>query len=310
MNLLGLRKDKIMKVLVAIDSFKGSATSKELNEALIESITDSRVTEKISVPIADGGEGTVHALYDSLGGKFYIEEVPDLTGKMMKAEYLVTTIEGKETAFIESATVVGIDRIIPSEETIKTTSTFGLGVLIKKIIEKNINEIYVTLGGSGTSDGGLGLLAGLGAEIDYKIGQNPLLTTKKIQIDSVLELLKSINLIALADVDNPYIGEKGFSAVFGPQKGGTPELLLEMDQLAEIVGQELSKLSNFSINEYPGAGAAGGLGGAVLAIGGQIKPGFQTISQLIHLEELIKTVDLVVTGEGKLDSQTDRKSVV
>lgn len=298
-----------MKLLAAIDSFKGSATSKELNEALLDAVHDSRVTKKISVPIADGGEGTLEALYEGLGGKYVVVTVPDLMGDLIEVQYLLTNVVGKRTAIIESAAVVGIDRITPSEETVRKASSFGLGKLLREVITHDVETIYLTLGGSGTSDGGLGLLAGLGGAGIGDGQENPLYTFTDIQLDEVTQLFQHIQLAALADVTNPYVGEHGFSAIFGPQKGASPAQIREMERLAIQAAQQLRKASGQDIAEVTGAGAAGGLGGAILALGGEIIPGFQTISELIDLESKISQADLIITGEGRLDAQTQHGKV-
>ena len=298
-----------MKLLAAIDSFKGSATSKELNEALLTAVNHPMITEKISIPIADGGEGTLQAIRESLGGGLLSAEVPDLTGALIKAPYLITDFEGQKTGTIESAMILGIDRINPSEETIRKTTSLGLGILVSQLVDQGIEKIIITLGGSGTSDGGLGFLAGMGALGITQEQQNPLFSTKVIQLENALAKLAKVELIALADVTNPYVGAQGFSMIFGPQKGGTPDLLNEMDRLAAVIAKDISNYSSTDIASTPGAGAAGGLGGAILALGGKIQPGFATVSQLIGLEEQIAQADLIITGEGSLDAQTEKGKV-
>lgn len=298
-----------MRLLVAIDSFKGSATSKELNEALLAGIHHQLITEKISVPIADGGEGTLAALYESLGGAYISVEVTDLLGNMTEVDYLLTEIAGEKTAVIESAAVVGIDRIDPDETTIRKASTYGLGVLLKKIIAGGVTNIYLTLGGSGTSDGGLGLLAGLGAKGIGDGGENALYTFTDIQLGELPKLFQKVRLSALADVTNPYVGTRGFAKVFGSQKGATPQQIKEMELLASQAISQLEAISGQSIANTPGAGAAGGLGGAILALGGKIEAGFATISELIGLEQKIQAADLVITGEGRMDGQTEHGKV-
>lgn len=298
-----------MKLLAAIDSFKGSGTSKELNEALIVAVDHPLITEKISIPIADGGEGTLQAIQESLGGELLTAEVPDLTGKLIAAPYLITDFEDQKIGIIESAEIIGIDRITPSETTIRTTTTLGLGMLVAQLVEQGIKKIMITLGGSGTSDGGLGFLAGMGALGITKEQQNPLFSTKDIQLEPAFAKLANVELIALADVTNPYVGPQGFSMIFGPQKGGTPDLLEEMDRQATVIAKELSRYGNQDIASTSGAGAAGGLAGAILALGGKIQPGFLAISEMIGLEEQIAQADLIITGEGSLDSQTEKGKV-
>ncbi|MFK4964705.1 glycerate kinase family protein [Lactococcus garvieae] len=285
---------KKKKIVVAIDSFKGSATSQELNQAVkkgIHSIRPDIVVEMFE--IADGGEGTISALYHRLGGQIIEVDTVDLLKRPMKASYLL--FENK--AFIEAAEVVGIDKIEPSERTILLSSTEGLAPLFLDAKTREAKEIILSLGGTGTSDGGLGLLKALGAKVENLVDFE--------DIDcSTLEDFSAIKIIGMADVKNPYAGAKGFAQYFGKQKGGTPPILDAQGQQSQKVVEKVKTNYGIDLQSIPGTGAAGGLGGALVLLGGTIEPGFKKIAQLLNIEESIKESDLVITGEGRMDYQT------
>ncbi|MFC0233843.1 glycerate kinase [Vagococcus entomophilus] len=300
-----------MNVVVAIDSFKGSATSLELNQAVKEAIeADFSQVECVCIPIADGGEGSLEAIYTANGGHFQSCSTVDLLGRNCKTEYLITLKENKKIAIIESAKVVGLDLIHPCEETLCQASTYGLGLVVKDALEKRVNQIILTLGGSGTSDGGLGFLQALGADTgDTARTGNPLLVAKKLDLARVKQQFAQINLIAAADVTNVYYGSNGAAKVFGMQKGGSPEILEKLDAKAQRIATYLQEHDQIVLNQVAGSGAAGGLGGAIVALGGELQSGFELISQFTNLEQMVSKADLVFTGEGSIDSQTENGKV-
>lgn len=273
-----------MKVVVAIDSFKGSATSAELNQAVKTAVLS--VFPKFNVEtfeIADGGEGSVSALYSGLGGNFIDVETVDLMKRPMQASYLFLD---HRLAVIEAAEVVGIDKIKPDEKTVQEATTFGLGALFLDAKKRGATEIVLSLGGSGTSDGGLGLLEALEGQ-DFS----------------------TIKITGLADVTNVYAGAEGYAKVFGKQKGGTAEILERQDRAAQAFVQKIKKERKIDLQEIPGTGAAGGLGGALVLLGGTLESGFGKIAELLKIEEAIKTADLIITGEGQMDFQTAKGKV-
>ncbi|MGX7163840.1 glycerate kinase family protein [Enterococcus massiliensis] len=298
-----------MKVVAAIDSFKGSASSEELNRAVLNALPADVWTEKLNVPIADGGEGTIEALRHALGGELISFTSLDPLGRPVVSRYLMTDFKGQQTAFIESAAIIGIHLVQPSDKAVRQGSTYGLGLLIKDAVAHGAQVIYVSLGGSGTSDGGLGLLQGLGGKIKTASEGNPLLTISDFDLEPARQEVTDITLIALADVTNPYVGENGFAEIFGPQKGAETETIKEMNKQAKKVSEKILKKYGIDLANEAGAGAAGGLGGAILALDGKIQPGFTTISRLIGLEEKVKDATLIFTGEGRLDAQTAQGKV-
>lgn len=283
-----------MKIVVAIDSYKGSASSQELNGAAKAGILEVVPNCDIKTfEIADGGEGTILSLYHELGGELIGVETVDLLNRPITAHYLFH----EDNAFIEAAEVVGIDKITPDEKTFLLSSTFGLAKLLIDAKEKGAKKIFLALGGTGTSDGGLGFLRGLGAET------NDLLSFEGIDLLG-LEDFSDIQLIALADVTNLYAGEEGFSKFFGKQKGGTEKIIRAQNQQAQKFVEVLKDDFKIDLQQIPGTGAAGGLGGAIALLGGKIEPGFAKIAQLLKIEDELKQADFVITGEGKMDYQT------
>lgn len=300
-----------MKVLTAIDSFKGSITSQEINQGIIQFLLEKKlIAEGIALPIADGGEGTATAIFHSCGGTWQTVDTVDLLFRKRQARFLVTTIQQRKVAVVESAEVVALDFIDPSPTTIHQGSTYGLGKVLKAALQAGVDEIVLTLGGSGTVDGGLGLLQALGAKVfDQEgrvasLGVNPLLVGETFDFSGLTPAFSEVKLFLAADVKNPYYGHEGAAAVFGPQKGADFQQVEELDNQLKKVAQALIQQVGVDVQNFPGSGAAGGLGGSLLAIGAEMVSGFDFVSQGIGLAEKIATVDLVITGEGRLDSQS------
>ncbi|WP_165003877.1 glycerate kinase [Enterococcus sp. ZJ1668] len=292
-----------MDILAAIDSFKGSASSFELNQAFLDGwLTDGK---KTNVPIADGGEGTAEALYHSLGGVWKKNEGIDLLFRKHESRYLLTDWREKKIAVIESAEVIGIDLLDkPTNQTIRLASSYALGELIKAVLAEKPEQIIITLGGSGCSDGGLGLLQSLGASLEGVTEGNPLLSVEEVHLNNCQEIFAGIEVIIAADVTSPYSGKKGAARQFGRQKGGTEETLGFLDQQAKKIADQIKRETTIDLDEIPGSGAAGGIGGALFLLGAQMRSGFELVSQMIGLEEQVKQADIVVTGEGRIDEQT------
>lgn len=292
-----------MKVVVAIDSFKGSLSSMEAGQEIAEGV--KRVYQNAEVvvrPLADGGEGTVEALVEGMGGIFVTKEVTGPLGEKVEAIYGI--IESKDdlskTAIIEMSAAAGITLIPEESRNPMNTTTYGVGELILDAIERGCRHFIVGIGGSATNDGGVGMLQALGYDFltregkTISYGGNGLRELACIEESNVHPILKECTFKVACDVTNPLCGENGSSAIFGPQKGATPEMVQELDQLL-LHYAELSKSINSHADRfYPGTGAAGGMGFA-----------FLTYTNAI-LESGIQIVlaDFVVTGEGRLDGQT------
>ena len=303
-----------MKVVVAIDSFKGSLSSMEAGQAIAEGVKRVHQNAEIVVrPLADGGEGTVEALVEGMGGIFVTKEVTGPLGAKVEAIYGI--IESKEdsskTAIIEMSAAAGITLIPEESRNPMNTTTYGVGELILDAIERGCRHFIVGIGGSATNDGGVGMLQALGYDFLTREGQaisyggNGLRELASIEGTNVHPKLKECTFKVACDVTNPLCGENGSSAIFGPQKGATPEMVQELDQLL-LHYAELSKKINANADRfYPGTGAAGGMGFAFLTYtNATLESGIQIVLTETKLEELIESADFVVTGEGRLDGQT------
>ncbi len=299
-----------MKTVIAIDSLKGSLTSIEAGNAIMEGIRRADHDAEVIVrPLADGGEGTTETLVSGLGGRIEKITVTGPLGVPVDAEYGI--IEESKTAIMEMATASGITLVSDSERNPLNTTTFGVGEMIADAIEKGCRNFIIGIGGSATNDGGLGMLSALGFGFLDKEGNaveiygRGLENVAKIIKDKVTPQLSECSFSIACDVTNPLCGDKGCSAVYGPQKGATPEIVDKMDgwlkNYAEIAKQTIEHVDP----DYPGAGAAGGLGFAFMTfLGGRLEPGIDLILNKTNLEEYIKDADVVVTGEGRLDFQT------
>lgn len=303
-----------MKVVVAIDSFKGSLSSMEAGQAIAEGVKRVHQNAEVVVcPLADGGEGTVEALVEGMGGIFVTKEVTGPLGEKVEAVYGV--IESKEdsskTAIIEMSAAAGITLVSEESRNPMNTTTYGVGELILDAIERGCRRFIVGIGGSATNDGGVGMLQALGYDFLTREGKaisyggDGLRELASIEDVNVHPKLKECTFKVACDVTNPLCGENGSSAIFGPQKGATPEMVQELDQLL-LHYAELSKEINANADRfYPGTGAAGGMGFAFLTYtNATLESGIQIVLTETKLEKLLETADFVVTGEGRLDGQT------
>ena len=303
-----------MKVVVAIDSFKGSLSSMEAGQAIAEGVKRVYPNADVMVrPLADGGEGTVEALVEGMGGIFVTKEVTGPLGEKVEAVYGI--IESKDdlskTAIIEMSAAAGITLVPEESRNPMNTTTYGVGELILDAIERGCRHFIVGIGGSATNDGGVGMLQALGYDFVTREGKaisyggNGLRELARIEDTNVHPTLKECTFKVACDVTNPLCGENGSSAIFGPQKGATPEMVQELDQLL-LHYAELSKGIHSNADRfYPGTGAAGGMGFAFLTYtNATLESGIQIVLTETKLEELITTADFVVTGEGRLDGQT------
>ncbi len=301
-----------MKVVTAIDSLKGSLTSLEAGEAIAKGVKNVYPDAEVVVrPLADGGEGTVEALAIGMGGELITVSVTGPRGKQADAQYgIVDTEEGK-TAIIEMSAAAGITMVTDEERNPLYTTTYGVGELIRDAIAKGCRRFIVGIGGSATNDGGIGMLQALGFGLLNKNGEQVsfgaqgLAEIETITSDNVIPELKDCFFKVACDVTNPLCGEVGCSAVFGPQKGATPEMVRQMDgwlaRYAEIAAESFPNANA----KTPGTGAAGGLGFAFLTFTNAVlESGIKIILDETRLEDYVKDADIVVTGEGRLDSQT------
>ncbi len=299
-----------MKVVISIDSFKGSLPSMQAGNAVKDAIHRLNInTEVVVKPLADGGEGTVKAFAETSDSEIVKLKVKGPLLKPVVAEYCI--LKDNNTAVIEMAAASGITLISAHERNPLETTTYGVGEIIKDAIQKGCRNFIVGIGGSATNDGGTGMLTALGYEFldenrnPISLGAKGLKDLSSIKADNVVpELIDCIFNIA-CDVTNPLCGENGCSAVFGPQKGALPEMIENMDTWLGNYAEIAKRVSEKADENYPGAGAAGGLGFAFLTFtNATLKPGIQVVLEETGIEEHIRNADIVVTGEGRLDSQT------
>ncbi|MBE6048112.1 MAG: glycerate kinase [Clostridium sp.] len=299
-----------MKFILAPDSFKESMTSMEACLAMEKGIKKVfKDAECVKVPMADGGEGTVEALVNATGGKFIELEVTGPIGRKIKANYGILG-DGK-TAIIEMAKASGIELIKREERNPYLTTTYGTGELIKDAINRGIKHILIGIGGSATNDAGAGMLQALGVKLldkykkEISFGGVYLQDIEYIDKGDLDGFLDGVTIETACDVTNPLVGEKGASYIFGPQKGATPEMVKVLDNNLRHFAIKIKEILGVDISDVPGSGAAGGLGGALLAfLNAKLVSGVDLIIKYTNLEEKIRMSDYVFTGEGCIDGQT------
>ena len=299
-----------MKVVVAIDSLKGSLTSLEAGEAIQKGILRAMPDAEVIVrPLADGGEGTVEALTKGMNGRYEKITVTDPLGRPTDAVYGI--LEDSHTAIIEMSAAAGITLIDAKDRNPMNTTTYGVGELIKDAIGKGCRHFFIGIGGSATNDGGIGMLQALGYGMldaegkQVSFGAKGLAELVSITDENVLPELKECTFQIACDVKNPLCGEQGCSAVFGPQKGATPDMIAQMDSWLGKYALLTANRYKKADSQYPGTGAAGGMGFAFLSyMNAELRSGVQIVLEETKLEEYIRNADIVVTGEGCLDGQS------
>ncbi len=299
-----------MKILLAPDSFKGTLTSMEVIELLAEAAKEHfSPLEVVKVPIADGGEGTVDSLATATGGEYrQVEVTGPVEGSRIQARY---GIIGGKTAVIEMAQASGIILIAPEQRDPLTATTFGTGELIKAALEEGIRDFLIGIGGSATNDGGVGAAQALGVSftdekgLEIGVGGKELARIRKIDLIQLDPRIGESRITVICDVSNPLTGPKGATAVYGPQKGVTEALFPSLEEGMKNYEKLIKEATGLDMSMIPGTGAAGGLGAALVAfLGAALKPGIDTILDYVNYEKLLEGVDLVVTGEGRIDGQS------
>ena len=294
-----------MKILVAIDSFKGSLSSLEAGLAVKDGLKG--LCDVVVKPIADGGEGSVEALADALGATYIDAITQDPLGVKILARYALI----KDLAILEMASASGLTLINEKQRNPLKTSTYGFGLLIKDAISKGARKFIIGIGGSATNDAGTGMLSALGFEFYDKsgdilagIGEN-LTKISKISTQNSLKELKQCEFLIACDVDNPLFGKNGAAYVYAPQKGADGRMVKELDDGLKSFANAVKTHFDTEHHKLKGAGAAGGLGfGFVSFLNAKLRPGIDIITDEIGLEDEIKKADLVITGEGKMDFQS------
>lgn len=299
-----------MKFVLAPDSFKESMTSKQACEAMERGIKKIfKDAQCIQVPMADGGEGTVEALVCATGGTLHQITVTDPLGNSIKSDFGV--LGNGKTAVIEMAKASGIQLVKREDRNPLITTTYGTGELIKAALDQGSKHIVIGIGGSATNDGGAGMVQALGGKLldeqgnQIGFGGGELSKIKTIDLTGLDARLKEVVIEVACDVTNPLIGKTGASAIFGPQKGATPEMVAHLDANLTHYANVIKMATGKEIAQVEGAGAAGGLGGALLAfLNAKLERGIELVIKHTELANKVQGADFVFTGEGAIDEQT------
>jgi len=298
------------KIVIAIDSFKGSLTTFEAGKAISEAVKEVYAdAETVISPIADGGEGTTQAIVFASDGEFVKTIVSDPLGRMIEAAY--GYISSTKTAIIEMSAAAGITLIDDCDRNPLNTTTYGVGEMICDAIEKGCRKFIIGIGGSATNDGGVGMLQALGFEFLDKNGHQVAHGSKglkdivSIKKDNAVKELKECSFCVACDVENVLCGDNGCSRIYGPQKGATPEMIKDMDAWLNNYANLTKEVIPTSDANASGTGAAGGMGFALLSyLNATLMSGIDLVIKETDLESHIMDADLVITGEGRLDGQT------
>ncbi|NOX16244.1 MAG: glycerate kinase [Epsilonproteobacteria bacterium] len=303
-----------MKIVIAIDSFKNCASSFELALHIEKGIRKVYKHSKIIIcPIADGGEGTVEALSSIKNSKLITTTCSNPIGKSIQAQYIILQ---NNIAIIEMASASGLELIAQEDRNPSTTTTFGTGEIIKDAIKKGVRDFIIGIGGSATNDAGLGMLRALGFRFLDKYKKEVILAKnlgKIIEIDqaNILKELKDCKFKIACDVNNPLYGLNGATHIYASQKGADDKMILELDEQLELFAKVVQENYGKKLDEYPGAGAAGGLGFGFLAfLNSELKSGIKIILEQLDIQNKIKGADFVITGEGKIDKQSSMGKVI
>ncbi|WP_318368796.1 glycerate 2-kinase [Enterobacter sp.] len=299
-----------MKIVIAPDSYKESLSASEVAQAIEKGFREIfPQAHYVAVPVADGGEGTVEAMIAATQGSEKVARVTGPLGTAVDARWGMSG-DGK-TAFIEMAAASGLALVPPELRNPLITTSRGTGELILHALDHGARNIIIGIGGSATNDGGAGMVQALGAKLcdangtSIGYGGGSLNTLNTIDISGLDPRLKACAIRVACDVTNPLIGEKGASRIFGPQKGATEALIVELDNNLAHYASVIKKSLRVEVKDVPGSGAAGGMGAALMAfLGAELRSGIEIVTEALNLEEHIHDCTLVVTGEGRIDSQT------
>lgn len=300
----------LTKVIVAIDSFKGCLASDEVEAVVAETIRRKYPgCEVRCLPVADGGEGMLPVLVRATGGRFITADVHDPLMRPLRTRYGVLG-DGK-TAVIEMAEASGLPLLATQERNPMRTTSFGTGELIRHALRSGYRKLLVGIGGSATNDGGMGMLQALGFrfydQTGKELGQGGMMMEQVARVDSrqVEKALAEADVTVACDVQNPFCGAEGAAFVFAPQKGATPEQVVRLDEGLRHWAEVIFRTTGKDVRLLPGAGAAGGMGGALHAfLHASLQPGIELLLDAVRFNEELTDADLVITGEGRADSQT------
>lgn len=298
------------KIVLAIDSFKGCLTSEEAELAAAEGIKEVNPNcEIIQLPIADGGEGILNILVKYTNGNYITVTAHDPLMNLIETQYGISK-DGK-TALIEMAAISGLPLIAANERNPMLTTTFGTGELIKDALNRGCRNFIIGIGGSATNDAGLGMLQALGFRFFNKakqvlgLGGQIMAEVASIDTTQIHPALKEAKFTIACDVQNPFYGMEGAAFIFARQKGANDKMIEELDKGMQSLARIIYRTTGKNISTYPGAGAAGGMGGGMLAfLNAELKPGINLMLETFQFDKHIQHADLIITGEGKADKQT------
>ncbi|NLK35495.1 MAG: glycerate kinase [Gracilibacteraceae bacterium] len=298
-----------MKILIAVDSYKGSCSTFEVANSIERGIRKvCKDSEIIKIPIADGGEGTVDSLVKGAGGRYETVHVKDPLGREIECRYGILK---DNAAIIEMAASSGLTLLRKEERNPMVTTTYGTGQMIKAALDKGCRKIFIGIGGSATNDGGAGMAQALGVSFKDSEGKEigngggELARIRDIDISGIDPRLKDTEIIVLSDVTNPLCGPNGASSIYGSQKGATPEMIRLLDNNLKNYALLIKEKLGLDIMDVPGAGAAGGLGTGLIAFcNATVMPGIDVALDINGIDRHLADTDLVLTGEGRIDSQT------
>ncbi|MFZ2537951.1 MAG: glycerate kinase [Oscillospiraceae bacterium] len=303
------------KILLIPDSFKGTMSSGEICNIMKNSIKKTYpLAQVISIPVADGGEGSVEAFLCAVGGEKKTVTVKGPFFEDMESFYGI--IDNGKTAVIEMAACAGLPLVGDDKDPTKTT-TYGVGQLITSAIENGCKKIIMGLGGSATNDAGAGAAAALGVKFTNANGEEfipvggTLIEIAHIDISNMDKALQSVEFVTMCDIDNPLYGKTGAAYIFAPQKGANEEVVVELDDGLRHISEIIKTDLDLDVSQLNGAGAAGGMGGGMVAFfNSQLQMGIETVLDTVNFDSLVEGADMVFSGEGKIDSQSIRGKVV
>lgn len=299
-----------MKIVIAPDSYKESLSALEVATAIEQGFREIFPdAHYVKLPVADGGEGTVEAMVAATQGGIIKVRVTGPLGENAEGFYGLSGDE--QSAFIEMAAASGLEMVAPSLRNPLKTTSWGTGELIRHALDAGVKHIIIGIGGSATNDGGAGMVQALGAKLldaeDDPIGMGggELEKLARIDISELDTRLANCRIEVACDVTNPLTGKEGASAVFGPQKGATPEMIARLDDSLAHYAKIIARDLDIDVLNLEGGGAAGGMGAALYAFcGAELRQGIEIVTDALHLDNHVADADLVITGEGRIDSQT------
>ena len=299
-----------MKIVIAPDSYKESLSALAVATAIEQGFCEIfPMAEYVKLPVADGGEGTVEAMVAATQGEIVHVRVTGPLGESVEGFY--GRSGDKESAFIEMAAASGLELVAPSQRNPLKTTSWGTGELIRHALDAGVNHIIIGIGGSATNDGGAGMVQALGGKLLNAQGKpigpggEALENISRIDISGLDKRLAGCRIDVACDVTNPLTGKEGATAVFGPQKGATPEMIARLDKALEHYAQVIARDLDIDVLSLEGGGAAGGMGAALYAFcGAHLRQGIEIVTDALDLDRQVADADLVITGEGRIDSQT------